>query len=334
MSGSQIYLTSTADVKRRALQLILPYSTILYAKSDAVLPEQPVSTEQGIACAKRRIPRFEEAEFICISIENFLRVVDGKWVDSVCVICMYQKNEIRCYVGGDAEIDQELFGQYQTDVPSYEKTYGQWLKDNGHCTNAADWQPEGRLKQLTHCLRHLYYEKNQITAETLPAYIDYYADYPKVGVLFKDISPLYQHDKLPQFLDLCLNSILGSAPQITDVFGIESRGFQLGSLIAFKLGASFHMIRKSGKLPFASKKVSYQTEYSTAEIEIGNYNLKGKHLLIVDDLIATGGSIAAAAQLLPEELDKYCFTPVFVEELVGCAQEQLAAAWVKWIKLK
>ena len=331
MSGSEVYLTSTADVKRRALQLILPYSTILYAKSDAVLPEQPVSVEQGIACAKRRIPRFEEPEFICVSIENFLRVVDGKWVDSVCVICVNQKNEIRCYVGGDAEIDQNLFSQYREQVPTYEKTYGQWLKDNGHCVNAADWQPEGRLKQLTHCLRHLYYEENPMTAEILPAYIDYYADYPKPGVLFKDISPLYEHDKLTDFLDLCVKSI---TPPITDVFGIESRGFQLGSLIALKLGASFHMIRKAGKLPCARKKVGYKTEYSTAEIEVGNYTLKGGHLLIVDDLIATGGSIAAAAQLLPDELDKYCFAPVFVEELVDCAQEQLAAAWVKWIKLK
>lgn len=123
-------------------------------------------------------------------------------------------------------------------------------------------------------------------------------DFPKEGIVFKDITPI--------MLDAALsNEIVEHLYQqfkdqnITKIAGIESRGFLFGYPLAMRLGIPFIMIRKAGKLPYHKISHSYDLEYGSATIEMHiDAVQKGERVLIHDDLLATGGSASAAAELV------------------------------------
>ena len=123
-------------------------------------------------------------------------------------------------------------------------------------------------------------------------------DFPKEGILFKDITPVLSDIKA---LRLSIEEM--SKPfmnqNIDVVVGIESRGFIFGAPIADKLDAAFVPIRKPGKLPWNTEKVEYELEYGTDTLEIHTDAIKeGQNILIVDDLLATGGTAEAACKLV------------------------------------
>ena len=123
-------------------------------------------------------------------------------------------------------------------------------------------------------------------------------DFPKPGIVFKDITPLLADGKLfAKTIDV-LAERYGSQ-QINTVLGIESRGFIIGAALAYKLGAGFSLVRKPGKLPFNTHRASYDLEYGSDSLEIHVDALR-KHdrVIIADDLIATGGTAAATAELV------------------------------------
>lgn len=123
-------------------------------------------------------------------------------------------------------------------------------------------------------------------------------DFPKPGIMFKDISPLLADPKAMQY------AIDTMAEKVTDlniqrVAGIESRGFLFGTPLALKLGVGFTPIRKPGKLPAESTTVEYALEYGTDRLEIHNDGVRpGDSVLIVDDVLATGGTAKAACELV------------------------------------
>jgi adenine phosphoribosyltransferase len=125
-------------------------------------------------------------------------------------------------------------------------------------------------------------------------------DFPKPGIIFKDITPIL---KDPQ---LCINIVDAFAEQlkgmqIDAVAGIESRGFLFGLTLATKLGVPFIPVRKAGKLPFTIKQKAYKLEYGTATIELHTDAFEaGQHILVHDDLLATGGTALAASELIQE----------------------------------
>ncbi|MEO0896885.1 MAG: adenine phosphoribosyltransferase [Bacteroidota bacterium] len=125
-------------------------------------------------------------------------------------------------------------------------------------------------------------------------------DFPIEGVLFKDISPLFLD---PQLVDSIRKRLIEkwSDQGITKVVGIDSRGFLFGPQMAVGLDAGFVMVRKKGKLPPETVSVSYELEYGSATLEsvVGGLEL-GDKVVIHDDLLATGGTAAAAAQLIKE----------------------------------
>lgn len=126
-------------------------------------------------------------------------------------------------------------------------------------------------------------------------------DFPKDGIVFKDITTVFKDAELTKDVQKeILNRISGI--KIDAVAGIESRGFLLGPSIAMSLGVPFVMIRKKGKLPYHTVSHKYDLEYGTAEIEMHKDAVSpGQNVLIHDDLLATGGSASAAAELVLKE---------------------------------
>jgi len=125
-------------------------------------------------------------------------------------------------------------------------------------------------------------------------------DFPKPGILFKDISTIMLNPELSKEVVAHLASVY-SGQKIDAVAGIESRGFLFGYPLAMALDIPFILIRKKGKLPYKKKSFAYELEYGTAEIEMHNDAVTaGQNVLIHDDLLATGGSAAAAAELVKQ----------------------------------
>jgi len=125
-------------------------------------------------------------------------------------------------------------------------------------------------------------------------------DFPKPGIVFKDISTILKDPvALKSSVDLLAKKF--KKAKITKVVAVESRGFIFGSVLAYKLGAGFILVRKKGKLPYKTRAVSYELEYGTDTLEIHEDAINSKdRILIVDDLLATGGTVEAVSNLLKE----------------------------------
>jgi adenine phosphoribosyltransferase len=123
-------------------------------------------------------------------------------------------------------------------------------------------------------------------------------DFPKPGIVFKDITPVLANGQLfRQTIDALAERY--QEQQIDTVLGIESRGFIIGSALAYRLGAGFSVVRKPGKLPYETHSATYQLEYGTDKLEIHVDGLsKNARVVIADDLIATGGTAKATAELV------------------------------------
>jgi len=141
-------------------------------------------------------------------------------------------------------------------------------------------------------------------------------DFPEPGVLFRDITPLLADPKgFHIVLDAIAHRFVGS--QVDAVVGVESRGFIFGGALAARLNASFVPVRKPGKLPSRTDKVSYSMEYAESELEMHRDALKeGAAVLVVDDLLATGSTAAAAGELVHRQ-GAYVLAYAFVIELVS-----------------
>ncbi len=150
----------------------------------------------------------------------------------------------------------------------------------------------------------------------LKQHIRHVPDFPKAGILFYDITTLLRD---PQGFRIAVDmlSMPHEGQGIDAVVGIESRGFILGGPVALRLGAGFIPIRKPGKLPAKALKESYDLEYGKDALEIHHDAVeKGQRVLIVDDVLATGGTAAAATQLV-KKLGGHLEGLAFLIELIG-----------------
>ena len=123
-------------------------------------------------------------------------------------------------------------------------------------------------------------------------------DFPKEGIIFKDITPLLSDpEAFQQTIDSIANQWTGN--RIDVVVGIEARGFILAAALAYKIGAGLVIVRKPGKLPYKTRSVTYDLEYGTDTLEIHEDAIKpGQNVLVVDDVLATGGTVKAVSELL------------------------------------
>lgn len=138
-------------------------------------------------------------------------------------------------------------------------------------------------------------------------------DYPKPGILFKDITPLIGDGAaFRATIDLLAERVRQRSPDL--IVGIESRGFIFGAPVAERLGIGFVPARKPGKLPYKRVSESYALEYGTDSIEMHEDAVHGRSVVVLDDLLATGGTAAAAIRLC-ERLHGKVLGAVFVIEL-------------------
>lgn len=123
-------------------------------------------------------------------------------------------------------------------------------------------------------------------------------DFPKKGIVFKDITTLLADGKsYHRMIDLIAHRYIGQ--KIDQVVGVEARGFILGSALAYKLGVGITLVRKPGKLPYKTRSKTYDLEYGTDTLEIHEDAFTpGSRVIIADDLLATGGTMAAVVDLV------------------------------------
>lgn len=123
-------------------------------------------------------------------------------------------------------------------------------------------------------------------------------DFPKKGIVFKDITTLLADARsYHRMIDLLAHRYVGE--KIDQIVGIEARGFILGSALAYKLGTGITLVRKPGKLPYKTRSISYDLEYGTDSLEIHEDAFKpGDRVIVADDLLATGGTMAAVVELV------------------------------------
>lgn len=134
--------------------------------------------------------------------------------------------------------------------------------------------------------------------ESLRAFIRSVPDFPKKGIVFRDITTLLQDPvAFERSIDAFTQQFKGRS--IQKVVGIESRGFIFGGALAYRLNAGFVPVRKPKKLPFSTLREEYQLEYGTDALEVHTDAIaKGENVLVVDDLIATGGTLQATCKLV------------------------------------
>ncbi|MBN3299424.1 APT phosphoribosyltransferase, partial [Amia calva] len=143
-------------------------------------------------------------------------------------------------------------------------------------------------------------EKREDKLQCIIQNIRSFPDFPTKGILFRDICPVLKDPKvLNAAIDLFEEHVRQTYPHVELIVGMDARGFLFGPLLAQRLGVGFVLVRKKGKLPGPTVSVAYTLEYGQAEVEIQEDAVKaGQKVVVIDDLLATGGTLCAACELL------------------------------------
>lgn len=293
-----------------------------YEIKNELIPEQPLN--DGLECAKLRIEEILTKQKLdqiwsdyIISIENYIDMNCNK---DFCMVVIQNKNFSSSGRSNGIDIDPNYLKEVTQHINSKykcfgsSKTYGSiisreknvpsdnWMKD----INGID-RKDQIIQALKRAMNKIIIKKNFRIEE----------NYPKKGVTFKDICPILSQ---PGLFRKLIKSITDHYEnhKIDFIVGLEARGFILGSALALKLNVGFIPIRKIGKLPGETFKQSYKKEYGEDILEIQKQAFpKNSRILVIDDIVATGGSLEAAVSLI-KKLDGVlvdCCVLDFVPEL-------------------
>ncbi|CAB1450239.1 unnamed protein product [Pleuronectes platessa] len=164
-------------------------------------------------------------------------------------------------------------------------------------------------------------ESSETKVQLVNKLIRAFPDFPKKGILFRDICPLLKDPAaLTAVTDLFEEHVRNNYKRVDLIVGLDARGFLFGPLLAQRLGVGFVPIRKTGKLPGVTSSVAYDLEYGKAEAEVQvDAVAPGQKVLLIDDLLATGGTMYAAIQLMRKQEAEIvgCMVVIELKELNG-----------------
>ncbi len=298
----KIALTSTSAIKKYTVEAFFEslFGTIdlITLPNTSNTPPQPLDEGGRSSCIIRlgNVSHKEEYDYI-VSIENY---IDTNLKFDFCYIIIYHNKETHYGVSKVVRCNPTLLAKVLAqDMNNYtckgvEKTYGQFVYEKDNTYSADNWMAQDgytRSDQITDALR-IAHQKFEMCKE-----ITVHVDYPIPGIVFQDILPMFHnHETFTNMTNIMAHEV--SNFNCSHIVGLESRGFLLGTALAFKLGIGFIPIRKKGKLACKTYEIEYTKEYGKDVAEMAVLpNLEGKHVIIVDDLIATGGSMKAAIDL-------------------------------------
>jgi len=348
----KIAITSQSKFKNNLIDDLLNECKLLVDFLDIELfsfsvkgtPNQPLNST--LECCRKRIEILQETEkFDCyLSIENGIEMgssYDSDIRDNVDVCYVVLKTPEKEYVAKSEEIpipEDYLERAVRATPNDYEyrstglmKTIGELINEDYPEVPANNWMSNKRFsgvsreEQMSKPLEKILYE---LQLDTLKKNITYHNDFPKPGVVFQDLSYILNDYRLLQMMVECMVEKVKThfKDDIDHVVGLDSRGFIYGSLLAPQIGSGFVMVRKAGKLPGKTISTGYTTEYSSDKFEIINNVIKPEeNVLIVDDLVATGGSFGAAKELVEKVGGRVVgyFTILKVDSLFEVASTKL-----------
>jgi len=343
-------LASSSPIKLEAIHRVYGPNNTITATPTPTFVEQPLHEGGGIACAVMRLQSIGATTngITKIAIESYIEFNpdDGHWYDKVAVV-LEVANVFAprrwCAVGGAIKMPKEVNHLLETKAEralgGFKVTAGKLMVDAGLVKSHDNWQYEisrqSRVDQIAGVLataRIRFMSLTTMNSQDVAAMVRYVPDFPKHGVLFKDISPLLVPGVMHIFFNLCQKKLTDSHCTPHLVVGIESRGF----LLAANLGTGFVMARKRGKLPPPVISQEYGTEYSKDTLEMSSYQrLDGLDVLIVDDLVATGGSMLAVVKLVRQLGGRVvgCFAPFAMQALAKETREKFSEEGVPLITL-
>lgn len=333
MTTLNVLLTSTSDIKKTA---VIKYfnqhkkSHILQCKDcdDLNLPPQPINC--GIFCAFKRIEKFNDIKnnyTIIISIENDLISEKTNEYFDVANVVIQTNNRITgkgkstpiaCPITADK---MGKISKYSNAINGYSDTAGEFFKSIGLTKNANNWMKEmagiNRLEQLNEALTNAFcdLESQTMMYKTLRRSCTVYPNFPKKGVDFRYFYSMFLDANNMKYLQsILVNSY--KEREFDLIVPIESRGLVIGSLLSAGLGCAMIPLQKPGKIPKKVVSESYNKEYGSDELCMScdlMYKFeevcykKVYKILLVDDLIATGGSIEAALKVIKNMCEMYDF---------------------------
>ncbi len=303
--AGKIVLASESEVKRAAVEAVFG-SDVFCCQVESGVANQPVGREAAVEGVRNRLNNLPsslvEKATQLIAIENFIEEQDGCWVDRAVVLLKSGKQEQLAWSGA-VRVPPEYIAKAQAadgkNDTGFSVTIGE-LMAREHDVDAKDWHATasaGGISRKDLLKETLFKAQHADEIGALKQHITMHQDFPKKGVLFQDFTPLLRD---PVAVKSCIDMLVSwyAVQRVEAVMGLESRGFIFGSLLAYRLEVPFIPVRKKGKLPGRTVSADYIKEYGVDTFEISEDALEvGQRVLIVDDLIATGGSAVAATEL-------------------------------------
>ncbi len=348
----KIGVASTSPLKKKAVlevfQMLFPNKHIHLSAYSAQsnVAEQPVGENNGIEGARNRLKNAQiqstHEEDYFVAIENYIEESPqntNQWIDRAAVwvqkkgrpAILEHSQPVSFEAKFALEAKRRTREPYPLQNTGFSITAGKIIqegfKDHREAILSDDWQKHPKFggisrKKLIQQAIAKAVIKNEITA--IP-------NFPKAPVTFQDISPLLGN---PEIFQAVINLFADKyhSKGIDAVAGLEARGFILGAPLALKMNVPFIPIRKKGKLPRPTHHQRYLTEYSEDEIEISVESLKGKTVLIVDDLLATGGTLKAADDLLKSAGAEMTYSTCLIELLALQGKNKLHSPFFSLIQ--
>jgi len=331
---AHIFLASKSRVKLAALERLFPAHAILQGHVDygaLTLTPQPVGRKQAKECCEKRLQLAREycrseglRDMPIIAIESFIDKIETDsgivWVEMTAVMVQrsWTDPSVSSLAGPPFGIPIPSKFQPSLETASLDYTIGSLIHKEHPQVPADDWyQFAGHAFDRAQVIRHSVCQC--WTLDSLGLHVDTYVgatrdymaknpmtvyeNFPKPGVSFADLFSLTRDPQFSrEFVKACANRIIvcdsNFDPDSTCVIGLESRGLMLGYGVAIEAGLPFVPMRKPGKLPGTIEQTSYEKEYGSDVLELQKEHVEGfDTAIIVDDVIATGGSMLAACKL-------------------------------------